>query len=130
MAAPRPNEIPHESPCNDVILTGAAIATNSRFFTKCYSSFGVITPPCCHTGPTPMRTREAKRNSVRNQVFVRRAWRQARRLKASIRLPPQEGRDVELIVIGRHVGRRGPAMHVKTLRRPAPGIFRDRLRSA
>jgi len=54
---------------------------------------------------------------------------QARRVKASIGLPPQERRNVELIVIRRWVRRCGPAMHVKTLRGPTPGIFRDRLRS-
>src|SRR5665647_2432029 len=48
----------------------------------------------------------------------------------SVGLPAQEGRDIELVFLGRIMHRRGPTVGVETLRSGAPGIFRDRVRDS
>jgi len=45
---PRPHQIFH-IPFSERILAGLANATNSRFFTDCYSDSGGITPHRDHT---------------------------------------------------------------------------------
>src|SRR6185312_10483325 len=45
----------------------------------------------------------------------------------SVCLPAQESRNIELVLVGRIMHRRGPSVRVQALRSGPPGVFRDRL---